>query len=315
MYLGIDVGGTNLKSGITDEKGKLLYQYTTQTQAGKGKIAVLRNIHGLIAKAVAKFPRVKSIGIGIGGVVDNDGIIKIVPTMPDWEYIDLAKLLSKYVDLPIFVENDARIAALAEMMVGSCRKEYDFLYLNMGTGISGAIVYDRQIIKGVHGGAGDIGHLFVDMNKAVTKRAIPYQTGNLEYYVGKNNISDYAEKYIKKNPDTILHKYENLDPYFISEAVTKGDKVAAEIFTEVGRILGVGIASALNLLDLNLVVFGGGLAQSHQSLFNSAYETAKVRCLPSIAENLEFRISNKAKESGIIGAALFGKMMYESTQQ
>lgn len=313
MYLGIDVGGTNLKSGIIDEKGKLLYQFTVPTNASKGKIAVLRGISNLITKAVSANPDIKSVGIGIGGVVDNDGIVKIVPTMPDWENIDLAKHLSKTFDFPIFVENDARIAALAEMLVGSCRSEYDFLFLSMGTGISGAIVYDRQIIKGVHGGAGDIGHIFVDMYKAVTKRAIAYQIGNLEQYVGKNHIAEYAEKVVKKSDNTILHDYDKLDPFFLSEAVSKGDKVAAEIFTEIGRILGVGIASALNLLDLSLVVFSGGLAQSHHSLFNAAYESAKARTLPTISENLEFRFSNFARDSGTIGAALFGKMQLENS--
>lgn len=314
MYLGIDVGGTNLKSGIIDSKGKLIYQLTVPTNAGKGKIYVLKSIGTLVGKALTNFKGIKSVGIGIGGVVSRKGIVTFAPGMPGWENVDIAKYLNKTYDIPIYVENDACIAALAEMLVGACKRETDFLMVSMGTGISGAIVYDRQIIKGANGGAGDLGHLIIDMKQTVTNQEQVYTTGILEGYVGKNKIAEYAKEQMSKYPNSILNKYEKLDPYFLSDAIMKGDKASGEIFKEIGKILGIGIASALNLLDLSLVVFGGGLAQSHQSLFNAAYETVKKRALPTVAEKLEFRFSKFAKEAGIIGAALLGKIHTEQSE-
>jgi glucokinase len=311
MYLGIDVGGTNLKCGIIDEDDNLVYQHTIPTNASKGREAVLRSISNIISRALKNYPDVYTIGIGIGGVVDKRGIVKIAPSMPGWYNVDIAKYLKKTYDLPVFVDNDANIAALAEMNLGCCQNDNDFLYVSLGTGVSAAIVYDRKIIKGVNGGAGDLGHTIIDFNEPVVNPEQPYRTGILEEYVGKNKIAEQAKDVIRKYPNSIMHTYEKLDPYFISQAISKGDKAGTKIFKVAGRTLGIGLASAMNLLDIPLVILGGGLSQSHSIFFKTAFMTIKDRALPTIADKVEFRHSKFIKDTGIIGAALLGRIESE----
>ncbi len=200
------------------------------------------------------------------------------------------------------------------MTLGCCKNDNDFIYVSLGSGVSAAIVYDRQIIKGVHGGAGDLGHIIIDMNAAVENREQSYKTGILEEYVGKNKIAEQAKEVIKMYPNSIMHTYEKLDPYFISAAVSKGDKAGTKVFKVAGRTLGIGLASAMNLLDIPLVVLGGGMAQSHQILFQTAMNTIKERAMPTIAASAEFRFSHFAKETGVIGAAMMGRIEAEKIE-
>jgi glucokinase len=313
MYLGIDVGGTNLKCGIIDDGDNLVYQHTIPTNAQKGRDGVLRSISNIIGRALKHYPDVETIGIGIGGVVDRNGIVKIAPNLPGWYNVDVAKYLRKIYDIPVYLDNDANIAALAEMLIGSCKDENDFFYVSLGTGVSAAFVYDRKIIKGVTGGAGDLGHLIMDCNVPIKDQEKPYRTAILEEYIGKNKIAEQAKEVIRKYPNSIMHTYEKLDPYFISMAVTKGDKAGTKIFKVAGRMLGIGLASALNLLDIPLVILGGGLAQSHSIMFKTAYQTIKERALPTVADRLEIRHSHFVKDTGIIGAALYGKYEFEKS--
>ncbi len=314
MYLGLDVGGTNTKCGILDEGNNLIYQHTIPTNAAKGRPHVLKSIAGIINRALKYHPDVRAIGIGIGGAVDRDGIVRIAPNLPGWNNVDIAKYLSKSIPLPVFVENDANIAALAEMSLGCCMYESDFLFVSLGSGVSSAIVYDRHILKGVNGGAGELGHIIIDMNATVTNKEQQYKTGILEEYVGKNKIAEQAKEVVEQYPNSVLHTYEKLDPYFISAAVSKGDKAGLKIFKNAGRILGLGLASAMNLLDIPLVILGGGMAQSHQILFQTALNTIKERAMPTIAANAELRFSHFAKETGVIGAALLAKLHLENEE-
>jgi len=315
MYLGIDVGGTNLKCGIIDEKNKIVYQHTIPTNAQKGREGVLRSIVSIIGRALKHIPEVETVGIGIGGVVDRNGIVKIAPNLPGWYNVDVAKYVRKTYDLPVYLDNDANIAALAEMLIGVCKNENDFLYVSLGTGVSAAFCYDRKIIKGVSGGAGDLGHLIMDYNVNVKNQEKPYRTAILEEYIGKNKIAEQAKEVIKKYPNSIMHTYEKLDPYFISQAVSKGDKAGTKLFKVAGRMLGIGLASALNILDIPLVVLGGGLAQSHPIMFKTAFHTIKERALPTVADKLEIRYSYFVKDTGIVGAALYGKSEFEKSLQ
>lgn len=306
LYLGIDIGASNLKYGIIDANGKIIYQRSQSTNANKGLEYMLVSLKRLIMSMQEKFPRIRAIGVGVPGIVLDDGTVKISPNMPEWVDVPLGKFLTNVFSLPISIDNDANCAAYAEMTLGAGKDFNSFLYVTLGTGVGGAIVYNRMILKGEHNSAGEIGHIIYNPFEALNSKR-PYRTGVLEEYLGKNQISTFAKKFIKDKPDTILHRYEKTDPYFISEAVEKGDEVAIEILRYIGHILGVGLATAMNLLDISVAIIGGGVALAPDHYIESAIETIKERALPHIAESVRILRAQFTKESGFIGSALLAK--------
>jgi glucokinase len=306
MYLGIDLGGTNLKAGVVDDDGNIVYQFTHATRANKGLDYVLNNLKQLIYKFLDKNKDVKSIGVGIPGIIDEDGTVKISPNLPEWVDVPLGKFLKNIFPLPTVVDNDANVAALAELEFGAAQDVDSFLYVTLGTGAGGAIVINKKIYRGEGLAAGEFGHMIIDYKAPLDEEA-NYRTGIVEKFVGRNHITAFGREFIKDYPDSLLHKYDRPDPYFISEALSKGDEAAKELFTIVGTNLGIGLASALNLLDIGTVVIGGGISQAHPHLLDTAEKVLKQRTLPPIAERAEIRKAKFTKDAGIIGAAMLGK--------
>ena len=308
MYIGIDLGGTNLKYGVIDDDGNIVFQYAQATKANKGLDYVLNNLKQIIYRMIEKNEGVKSIGIGIPGVVDQDGTVKISPNLPEWVDVPVGKFLKNIFSIPSIVDNDANVAALAELELGAAQDADNFLYVTLGTGAGGAIVINRQLYRGEGLAAGEFGHMIIDVNAPLDEE-VPYRTGIVEKFVGRNYITDFGREFIKNYPDSLLHKYDRPDPYFISEALSNGDEAAKELFTIVGTHLGIGLASALNLLDIGLVVIGGGISQAHIHLFDTAERVLKERTLPPISERVKIRRAKFTKDAGIIGAALLGKTL------
>jgi len=308
MYIGIDLGGTNLKAGVLNDDGKLIYQISQSTHAAKGLDYVLNNMKRVIYNFLDKFPAVKSIGVGIPGIVESDGTVKISPNLPEWVDIPLGKFLQNVFSIPSVVDNDANVAAIAEMELGAAKEANNFLYVTLGTGVGGAIVIDRKLYRGEFLGAGEIGYMIINMKEPINK-AMPYKTGVLEEYIGRNRITAYGNEVLKKYPKSILKHYDRPDPYFVSEAVAKNDPAAIQIFNDIGYYMGIGIASALNLLDMRLVVIGGGISLAHPILMETALATIQERTLPTIGKQAEIRKALFTKDAGIVGAALLGKAM------
>lgn len=306
MYIGIDLGGTNLKAGVIDVNGKLIYQLNQSTNASKGLDYVLNNVKRVINKILDKYPSVQSIGVGIPGIIENDGTVRISPNLPEWIDVPLGKFLQNVFSIPNVVDNDANVAALAELELGAGKDVKNFLYVTLGTGVGGSIILDRKIYRGESLGAGELGYMIINMNEISTDKP-GFKTGILEEYLGKNHITSYGYEVLKKYPESILHKYDRPDPYFVSEAVNKNDLAGILIFKEVGRILGIGLTSAMNLLDIGTVIIGGGLSLAHPILLETAVETIKMRALPTIADKADIRKAFFTKDAGVIGAALLGK--------
>lgn len=308
-YLGLDIGGSNLKYGIVNARGNVVMQAGVSTKMSKGRDYVLGTVSGIIEQMKRK-NQLAGIGIGIGGIVDH-GIIHQSPNLPGWTEVNFADILAPC-GVPVFVENDANIAALFEMKQGICSDSENFIFVNLGTSVSSAIVMNGKIWHGMHGGAGNLGHIVLDMNEIIPEKVPAWKSGVLENYVGKNNIAHNAAGILRHFPNSILRKYDKLDPYFISMGVGQGDKCAIKIFRNVGIAIGTGIATMMNLLDIPLVVFGGGLAMAHQILFQVAMNTVRERTLPVIARDVEFRYSRNTKDAGVIGAAMMAKAGVEN---
>lgn len=307
MYLGIDIGGTNLKSGIIDDAGQLVYSSSMPTNAARGADLILRDIIAIIRKITPQYS-VKTIGIGVPGIVKDDGTIAVAPNLPGWNDIQIGRFLRSEFALPIAIDNDANAAAIAELELGAGKDINSFIYVTLGTGVGGAIIHNGKLFRGEDGGTGEIGHIIINANDDEYPCVEEFRTGTLEEYTGREKIINLFNNLVKNYPESILYNKADVDVSDISDAVYAGDKVAIKCFETVGKYLGVGLASAMNLLDIKTAIIGGGISQAHPILLESALSALKKRALPTVALKAKILTAHFSKDAGIVGAALLGKV-------
>lgn len=312
MYLGIDLGGTNLKSGVIDDNGNIIENSTCPTNADEGYNSVINKITGIIGDTENKY-KIKSVGIGVPGIVSDDGVVKISPNLPGWINLPLKKKLTESITLPLAIDNDANMAAIAELELGAGKDLKNFIYITLGTGVGGTIIINRKIFRGDSGGAGEIGHTIINANDKSNCYNTSFRSGILEEFIGRKQIIELAKRIQINFPDSILNKNDYVDVSTISDAASIGDAAAVDCFNKIGYYLGVGIASAMNLLDITTAIIGGGISLSDNILFDNATKIIHQRALPPIAQRAELRKAHFTKDAGIIGAALLGKKLLYTT--
>ncbi|MGE5479492.1 MAG: ROK family protein [Chloroflexota bacterium] len=312
MYLGIDVGGTTVKAGLIDNNGELTWSDSRPTRAEDGKEASVEAIVNFLEEILAARADIKSIGVGVPGIVGAGGIVRVAPNLPGWLDVPLGEMLRGKTGIRIAVENDANAAAVAELLGGAGVGVKNFIYATLGTGVGGGIIIDGKLYTGATGGAGEIGHMIIDHLDAPVSDERGYRAGVVEEKTGRAQIIKLAKKIAAKRRDSALNGVEDLDVLNISEAIYEGDWAAIETFKLVGYYLGLAFASAMNLLDIHYLIIGGGISQAHPMLFDCIADTIKKRALPHIAKDFELKPAKFLQETGIYGAAFLGKLEMEA---
>ncbi|MGB9702525.1 MAG: ROK family protein [Candidatus Kapaibacteriota bacterium] len=306
FYLGVDVGGTNLKFGLINSTYELIYENTLKLPVNTDGLFILEFIKQKIDEILNKFSEIQSIGIGVPGVINEKGEIVISPNIPQFNGLKIIEYFTQKFKLPVAIDNDANVAAIAEMEAGVAKSLTNFVYITLGTGVGGSIIINRNIYRGSSGAAGEIGHIILNPFDEIDANR-PYRTGVLEEYLGKEAIIKIAVNLSRKfanSPIVVNNKY---DVASISHFADKGDHLSIETMKLAGYYLGIAIVSAANLLDIPNFVIGGGISKSSKIFYNSALEVAKKRALPHLSEKIKICNAQFTSKSGIIGAAIFGK--------
>lgn len=304
MFGGIDIGGTNIKYGLVNERGEIFQQYSLPTQAEQGKDALIERIQSIIQKLSAE---VVSIGVGFPSVVNpKDGCIYHPPNLPGWGIVPLTELLASVSSVPLIIDNDANVAALAESELGAGKDTSHFLYITLGTGVGGGLIVDNHIYTGERGGAGEVGHIIIDIHDSPEPGKKKFQAGTLEEKIGRAGLLRLAKQTAQRYPTSLLHA-ENIDVKDISDAAHRHDEAALECLSIAGRFLGYGLCSMLVILDMRIVVVGGGVSLSHPIFMETARKIVKERAFPTIAPEAELRLAKFGSTAGLVGAAMLGK--------
>lgn len=313
LSIGIDIGATTIKGGIVDLiERKIILHKKVDTQALHGPSAVLRQLNFLIKELIHEKISEEFYGIGVGapGIVQKDeGIVKDPPNFSDWSEVNLGEILFKEHQMPVFIENDANVAALGESRFGAGIDYPDFLFVIWGTGVGGGIIIDRKVYRGPSGAAGEIGHTTIDYNGPMCNCG---NRGCIESYVGQRYLSERARSKLKLLNDPykqskilqfVNGKYDLIDPYVISIAANEGDEFAKNILLEAAELLGIALASVLNVLDLRVVILGGGISESGELVINNIQKTIKSRVLKSLRNDVKVLKAKLGNDAGILGAA------------
>ena len=313
MYLGIDVGGTNLKAGVISEAGNLIFRHSEPMSPNDAAEKILNHIKNVIEFCIAAYPEIKCVGIGVPGMINDDGVLVVSPNIKNFINVPIREYFKTNINIPSFIENDANTAAVAEMMEGAGKSFSDFVYVTLGTGVGGAIIAKGELFRGTNGSAGELGHIIIDFNEDYSKDKPDYRIGILEEHINRAGLINYIKNKISKYPESAMNRYDSYDVKDIADCANDGDELAIDCLTIAGKKLGVTLAGVANLLDISNFVIGGGISLC-EILLDEAEETLRRRALPTMHERINVLPATFYYDTGIIGAALYGKKLFSNTK-
>jgi glucokinase len=294
VIIAIDLGGTNLKCALLDGALKIRTKSLFDTKSFNSKNKLIDGLAGSVKNFISELnvsgSSILVIGIGLPGPVDSlKGIVHFLPNIPGWRKVGLKKILEKRLGLPVFIDNDAKLMALAEHEAGSAKGYSNVLCLTLGTGVGGGLFINNFLYRGVDNAAGEIGHIPLNERGPVCGCG---SQACLESYIGNNRIIKRARKLF--GPDIRLED--------VSRLAREKNRKAIAFWDDVGKKLGLALSGAVNLLNLEAVVIGGGVAGAGYALFESVRHTILERAMSVQAKRVKVLKAALGNDAGLIGA-------------
>jgi glucokinase len=306
MYIGIDIGGTNIKCVLTDETGKVLSSGDTPTSEKAKEIdkSIIALIEKLSSKAGIDKNRIKAIGIGAAGSIDRKkGMVVTSPNILCWKNYPLAENIEKLSGIKTFLENDATVACAGYWWESHDTKIKTFVMVTLGTGIGGGAVIDGRLFTGQNGSSMEIGHMIIE---ADGKECTCGNRGCFERYASASALVEFAKANLKKYKSSTLHmriKTEELNAKMIYEEAVKKDELALKSFDYISYYLGAGIVNIINIFNPEAVILGGGLSKAHKILIPAIKNIVAERALKGMKENVKFLAVKNQEIIPALGAA------------
>ena len=301
----VDLGGTNLRAAVVDARGGISGFVTYATQASRGPDAVIERIvaalHDSLAQASMDVTDLAAVGIGAPGPLDwESGVIHEPPNLPGWRAVPLAAQVAEAVGLPTHLENDANAAALAERQYGIGQGALNMLYVTVSTGVGGGLILDGDLWHGAYGSAGEFGHMTVDFDGPLCDCG---NRGCVEVLASGPDMAVWVMEQIAAGRASALDGRSDLTGRDVVEAAQRGDELAIGALARAGRAVGFGVINVAHLVNLDMVVIGGGIANAGPLLFEPLRATVNAHLLESTAPNLRLEPWSLGENVGLLGAA------------
>lgn len=296
--IGIDVGATKIKIGLI-RGNKIIFKRVLSTPDFISEesliLGICKSINVILAVNRILKERVLGVGIGLPGPIDYErGIVRYLPNIKGWRNVRLRDIVRKKIGLPVFIDNDANLMALAESRIGAAKGKKNVVALTLGTGVGGGIIIDGFLYRGSSFAAGEIGHI------PVNETGPKCNCGGaacLERYIGNRHILQEARKIF--GADITLEK--------LSLLANKGNKRAANIWKNVAKYLGITLSGVVNFLNPDVIVIGGGVSEAGSIIFDNVRKALKERAMPTQAKTVKIAKAKLGNDAGMIGAALLAR--------
>ncbi|MBO9607759.1 MAG: ROK family protein [Paenibacillaceae bacterium] len=299
VAVGLDIGGTKIAAGLVDASGAIVYETTLPTMAAQRQVAAqaIRAAGQALAEAASRGLTVRGIGVGSAGQIDFAGgtVLAATDLLPGYGGTPLAALLQDAFGLPVVLDNDINALAVAEKTIGRGRGCAHFVCVALGTGVGGAVVADGVIVHGALGAAGELGHLSV---KYDGPRCMCGNYGCLELYASGTGIMRMMRERWRGDAAAAP------DSRQVAESWLAGDPEAALVMNETIAALATGLASLIHVLNPQLIVIGGGVADIGEPFLGPLREETKRRTMPALFAGVRIEPAVVGSKSGMIGAAL-----------
>jgi glucokinase-like ROK family protein len=310
FVVGVGIRRTETSVGIANLQGDIIRRKKASLKKEDTQAVILKKIINLIY-STAKDSRVemeKVIGIGVGSpgpLYAHSGVILSPPNFPGWHNVPLKELIWEEFDIPVFIDNDANVAALGEKWFGNAQGIDNFIYITLDLGIGAGIVINGEVYRGVDGVAGEFGHISISLNG---KKCQCGSYGCLENLASSLAIIPKVKNLISSGKETILSKMvkgslEDIEIEMILEAARKKDELSLEVLREAARYLGIGVANLVNLFNTKTIILGGPLAQAEEVFLKFVRKIVIKRVYPVAANGLKIIAGRFGEEIYVIGAA------------
>lgn len=312
FILGIDIGGTTIKIGIINEEGSIhsKWEIPTNIENQGASIAtdawssIVEKLHALNIDREA----IQGIGIGAPGFIDEETGLVYKAVNIGWENFDLASQFRELAHLPVYVGNDANVAALGENWRGAGNQADNLIAVTLGTGVGGGIIANGAMISGENGTAGEIGHIIIDPDGYDCNCG---RKGCLETITSATGMVRQGMALIEKNPESPLaehyEKHGDITTKDIFELAKKGDQLCEQIIHHTADVLGFAISNIATVINPSKILIGGGVSQAGESFIRRIETQFKKYALPRVSDICEFKIAELGNDAGMIGAAYLVK--------
>jgi glucokinase len=305
--IGIDLGGTKIYTALASLSGEIIAEVKVSTQSALGVTGVQQNIIWTVEQVQIKAgskDQVRAVGIGVPGPLNvNEGVVYQAPNL-GWREVPIKQILEKALKLPVYIENDANLAAIGEHLRGAGVGVRDLIYVAVGTGIGGGLILNGQIYHGAGFGAGELGHMTIEPDGR------PCNCGNkgcLETLASGSAMVQKALDLVKNGQGQSFltaaqGEPQKISSYLIAQLAAAGDKEALSILEAAGIALGIGLANVINLLNPSLVILGGGALKVGRPYWEAMEKEVSRRALQAAWRQVRLIPAGLGDRSGLFGA-------------
>lgn len=313
-YIGVDLGGTSIKVGLLNSEYKIIQSTTLPTRRERKSEEVIRDIAMLCKEVMGEKgiteKEVHSIGIGCPGIASSKEGVVVYSSNLNFRNVNVKKEIQKYIDIDVFVENDARSATLGEAICGAAQGKDSVVMVTLGTGIGGGIILNGKIFAGAFFAGGEIGHHVIAIENGEPCGC--GRTGCWEQYASATALIRQAKKAAAQNPDSALitlakdQSIDNINAKIVFDAADRGDQIAEKVLDQYFKYIAQGVANMVNILQPEAIVIGGGVSAQKERLTEPVRKYVQDEMFGGLELQTEIKAATLGNDAGIIGAALLG---------
>lgn len=315
-FLGIDVGGTNIKAGVVADDGTVLSRASIPTEREQGPDHGINQMvaaaHQALQSGGLELAQIPTVGLATPGTMDiPNGMLLEPVNLPGWEQYPVRQRLAERLERPTILQNDANAAAYGEYWAGSARDARSLVFFTLGTGLGGGIIIDDTIVEGIHSHGSECGHMLLEMNNG--RYCNSGQYGTLEAYCSATALlrlfSEAIEAGRQSSVTDRLNDVTPLSPLLIAEEAEQGDELASELIMFMATCLGAGVTSVVHVIDPEIVLLGGAMtfgrheAELGRQFLHRVTEEFQARTFPTLARSISIDYATLGGDAGFIGAA------------
>jgi glucokinase len=311
--LGIDVGGTKVAAALI-ERGEVQHkvEHPTALESSEAVVAGIEAAAREVIETGGSEP--EAIGLGVPSQIDFASGTVVGSVNIPLHGVALGDELSSRLGVPVFVDNDANVAALAEAQVVDGGPATHLVMYTLGTGVGGGVIIDGRIYRGATGLGAELGHAVIQYDGPPCQGNCPNR-GCLETMCSGTALERDALEVAREHPESALGRAMRngkVEGKAVVEAADAGDPLALGLFDRLGMLLGVGLSSTINVFEPQHIVVGGGLSRASRFFFDRAVREARARALPALAARVQISLAKGGTESGVMGAGLLALHEHEN---
>ncbi|MDQ6710606.1 MAG: ROK family protein [Candidatus Dormibacteraeota bacterium] len=310
MYIGIDLGGTQLRIAVTDARGRLRTILRRPTEAHRGREHVIDRIVAAVQDVLVadgtRATAVKALGLSMPGPVDPAaGLVISPPNLPGFVNVRLNRILTTRTGIPSYLHHDAHLAALGESVYGAARGATNVIYVTVSTGIGAGLILNGELYAGAHGIAGEVGHIVVQPGGPLCTCG---NRGCVEAIASGTGIARAARERAPLDPASALHGLESPTAAEVARAARGGDPLALAILEAAGEALGIGMGTLVNLFNPEIILLGGSVLNAGIALLRPMRQTMQASSWRASRRGLRVVRPALKGDEGLVGAVEYARL-------